>query len=415
MSNAISCPTACDYLFNKGAESIFPSQNSLFVNQSLQTMMEVIDHLVTTSPEAMFIFDPTAYNNQCHLYTLFFVQIINQAQKGDGLSSANEMTKKGVDRRFLYLSFFLSYAFLTNPKLLDKLISKTLAAMKATPPSREFSLFCKASEPLSLRTQAAREALNKLFEEHMKKRFLSGEDPLYPELAKMAEGDLQMNLSNGSSKGTFYTLPKFAGVAYLVDVISKEKIPLLFKVKVVTKEGNGFFSYSSQQIEKLGSTTPVIVFEMIATDDSLSFLECRDIAKRCPINSRRNVSRKERHKETESCRFCASERANVEEYQKKFQPILEKSDEMLLALAADFMLQSQSSFLPYFSDRKKFPQLTTLFDESLPNIENFSVSMDKPLNMSVSRVYADPASLAAEDTLIINASYETHLKARKLI
>ncbi|MGE5195994.1 MAG: hypothetical protein ACM3JI_01530 [Anaerolineae bacterium] len=388
---------SCYYLFNHDAKDLFPSEDSAFVNQSLTTLMNVIDHLVVENPEALFIFDPTAFNNQCHLYALFVAQAVNQS--------------KNVDRRFLYFSFFLSYAFLTDPKLLDRLVCKTLRVMKAEAPSKQFRRFVK--DPESIRTHAARSALNQLFSEHMKKVLSSDKGALYPELAAITRADLQLPSSNG--KGTLYTFPKFAGVAYLMDAISNEKIALLFKVKVMTKEGNGAFNYSNQNIQSLDRRSPVIVFEMVATGESLCYVECRDIAKRCSTHSRRNVSSKDRHKPTETCLFCSPNKVNVASYQQKFQPVLSQAKEMFLALGADFVLQNQKPFLVFFHDRDKFPQLTALFESSIPRIQSCFLSMIEPLNMSVSHVYADCAARACEDSLVIDAAYETHLTARGLL
>jgi|GEM_PF-3147555 hypothetical protein len=429
MSIQTNILTSSQYLFNREASVLFPNQDSAFVNQSLQTLMEVIDHLVTSNPEALFIFDPTAFNNQCHLYALIVAQSINQAKvqnvvanttfcvEGspnlvpDSIGEDLEDYTQSVDRRFLYHSFFLSYAFLTDSKLLDKVVCKVFAMTQGKVPSKDFRLFLKDSK--GLRTHASRQALNLLFAEHMKQTLSLEEGPLYSELAVVAHADLQLTASN--RKGTFYTFPKLAGVAYLIDTVCREKIPLLFKVKVITKEGNGSFIYSSQNVEALDPTTPVIVFEMVATGKDLSYVECRDIAKRCPTHSRRNVSSKDRHDPKASCFFCAPNKLNGALYQQRFEPILARADEMFSALGADFVLQNQREFLPFFSDRAKFPELTALFEASVPNIEKLFLSMTMPLNMSVSHVYTDCASNASKNALIIDASYETHLEARGLV
>lgn len=413
--------TSCQYLFRQDAQTLFPEQEAGFINESLLTLMKIIDHLVKANPEALFLFDPTAFNNQCHLYALFVAQAINQSKIQSVVSSlmpisqviepAPEGYTEFVDRRFLYLSFFLSYAFLTDPKLLDNLACKTLAVMKLPAPSKEFRLFLK--DPRSNRARASRSALNLLFAEHMKRIFASQESSLYPELAAIANADLQLAPSNGI--GTLYTFPKFAGVAYLIEALFREKIPLLFKVKVMARDGVGSFTYSVQNLKALEPTAPVVVFEMVATGDSLSYLECRDIAKRCPTHSRRNISSKDRHKPTESCLFCSPQKLDVTPYQKQFQPVLASANEMFLALGADFVLQNQRPFLAFFSDREKFPQLTALFEASVPKIEQCFLSMTKPLNMSVSHVYTDCAAKASSPALIIDAAYETHLKDRELV
>lgn len=415
MSSTAIATTPCQYLFRKSAEELFPAQNAEFINASLVTMMKVVDHLVRENPEAFFLFDPTAFNNQCHLYALFVAQAVNQAKiqcnVPDAASSALQNFTKVIDQRFLYLSFFLSYAFLTDPKLLDQLACKTLTVMGAEAPSKEFRLFLK--DPGSIRTHASRSALNLLFAEHMQRVFVPGRSPLELELAAVASADLQLASSGG--KGTLYTFPKMAGVAYLVEALFREQIALLFKVKVVTENGVGSFMHSNQDLRTLEPTTPVVVFEMVATGDSLTYLEYRDIAKRCPSHSRRNVSSKDRHKPTEQCLSCSPEELDVAPYRRRFEPILAKGTEMLLALGADFVLQNQQPFLGFFSDQEKFSQLTELFQSSVPNIERCFLSMTKPLNMSVSHVYTDCAAFASKNKLVIDAAYETHLKERGLV
>lgn len=418
MSSTTTDLTPCHYLFNQSANEMYPKLNGEFVNQSLEKLMQIIDHLVIANPEALFIFDPTAFNNQCHLYALIVAQAVNQPKIQSVVTTLLKMPDnvKGVlkgyieciDRRFLYLSCFLSYAFLTDPKLLEKVACKALTAMKEAAPSKEFRLFVK--DPGNTRTHVSRSSLNVLFETHMKETLASGENS---ELAKIAHANLQLAPSSG--RGTLYTFPKFAGVVYLVETIFYQNISLLFKVKVITKEGVGSFSYSSIDIQALGPMEPVVVFEMVATGDNLSYLECRDIAKQCPTHSRRNVSSKDRHDPKKSCLFCSSKQIDVGFYQKKFQPILSRPRDLFFALGADFVIQNQKPFLPFFSDPIAFPQLTHLFKTSVPNIKASSLSMTDSLSMSVSHVYTDCAAQASKSSLVIDAAYETHLQERGLI
>lgn len=421
MSSTATTITPCQYLFRKDTKALFPAQEAGFVNQSLVTLMKIVDHLVRTNPEALFLFDPTAFNNQCHLYALFVAQAVNQIKIQTVVGSILPLTDavepaflgytEYVDRRFLYLSFFLSFAFLTDPKLLEKLACKALTVMKSAAPSKEFRLFLK--DPGSIRTHASRSALNVLFAEHMQRVFTSGESPLDLELRAVANADLQLAPSAG--KGTLYTFPKLAGVAYLIEELFRERIALLFKVKVLTKEGIATFMHSNQNLRALGPTAPVVVFELMATGDSLTYLECHEIAKRCPTHSRRNVSSKDRHKPTERCLFCSPNKVDVAVHRQRFQPALTATNEMLQALGADFVVRNQKPFLGFFSDRMKFPRLTALFEASVPNIERHFLSGIKPNSMSVSHVYTDCAAMALRDALVIDAAYETHLSDRGLV
>lgn len=213
---------------------------------------------------------------------------------------------------------------------------------------------------------------------------------------------------------SLYTFPKFAGVVYLIDAVAKEKIPLVFKVKVVAEEGAGSFSFSKDDIQKLDPSKPVIVFEMIATGESLSYLDCHEIAAQCFNHSRRNIRSKDRHSSKIDCRFCSPKRIDVAPFKARFIPILEDTEEMLLALGADFTIQKQESFLPFF-ETEKYPRLSALFQRAVPKIQDCFLSRNKAMNLTVSHVYADCAKYAAKEELVIDAFYDKHLQARGLI
>lgn len=390
---ACEISTPCYYLFGKETGEIFPlNKNSQeFINKSLKTLMQINLFLISRK-EALFLIHPTAFNNQCHLYALMVAQ-------------------KNRDERFLHLALFLSHAFLTDTSLLGKIADKVASETKIEypVPKKAFSTFLK--DPEGERTRAARSALNLFFEHHLKNRLNSEDSLLYKELSLLACRELQLPPTNGA--GLLYTYPKLAGVAFLLDSVGREKIPLLFKVKVMTMGGLGSFTHCSTSFTNQEGA--VIVFEMIATDDSLTFLECRDLAKKCPSHSKRNPSKKNRHAEGTSCLFCTEKRIVVDPYKERILPVLQRADQMLFALGVDFILESQRPYLPFFSDENSFPMLTRLFQEALPNIENYGLSMKTPLNMSVAQVYADCALNAIQETFVMDASYEHHLKSRKLI
>jgi hypothetical protein len=129
----------------------------------------------------------------------------------------------------------------------------------------------------------------------------------------------------------------------------------------------------------------------------------------------RNVKRKERHDPQESCQFCTSNRVDISSFKQRFIPVLKESSSMLMALGADFVEKKQPSFCKFFSDHDKYPKLTELYKRSLLNIKSFCLSMSTPLNMTVAHVYTDCAENASKSDLLIDAAYETHLKARGLI
>ncbi|MBA3237399.1 MAG: hypothetical protein H0T62_03495 [Parachlamydiaceae bacterium] len=399
-------PAPCFYLFNQEAAIVYPKLSGEFVNQSLKNIMGIVDHLLVSNPESLFLFDPASCNNQCHLFSLINAQLLSHAMTQQQ-QQQSDIKAEIPDKKFIYLSFFLSHAFLANSKLCEQVARKALQTMKSNEPTKQFCMFIKDPEGKSVR--AARNAINVLFADHMKTVLSKREDPLFKELALLAH---EPKLTSCEDNGPIlYTLPKFAGVAYFVDAIFKEEISVQFKVKVVTKEGNGLLCHTVHHFPSV----PVIVFEMVATDQTLSYKDFEEIAKKCPSFSQRNINQSKRHKNSDSCGFCTTRQINVEGYRERFQSIFERSNEMLLALGADFVLQRQKSFEGFFTNTVKYPLLTALFKESRDNIQKFCLSMDKPLSLSVLHAQPDSASFAAEDALIMDATFETHSKKRGLV
>jgi hypothetical protein len=390
---------SCNYLFgtetsatfNKTMTALNISQE--FINASLETIMKV-SRVLMSKKGASLLFDPTAFNNQCHLYALMVAQ-------------------KKLNERFFHLAFFLNYGILTDTSLMGKICDKTAQEITLSYPEPKKKFYTFLKDPEGERTRAARIALVALFESDLKKTLSSEESALYKELCYVARQDLQLSPSSGG--GTVYTYPKFAGVVYMVDTIARKQLPLFFKVKVMTTQGTGSFTYCSTPIEDLRDETPLIVFEMIATDDNLTFTQCCEIAKRCPNHSHRNLRTAERHKEEETCLFCTDKRVDTTLFKERILPVLAAKDQMLCALGADFVLHYQQPYLPFFSDQSSCPTLAKLFQAGVTNVEKFALSLNKPLNMSVFHAHADYKSNALQETLVIDASYQQHLQRRGLL
>lgn len=394
MSNTITNST-CHFLFGKQTGEIFPKANysQEFIENALETLMKINAFLISKK-EALFLFDPTAFNNQCHLYALMLAQ-------------------KRYDERFLHLSLFLSYAFLTDSSLLEKVGEKACKEKEISYPSPKRAFFTFLKDPQGERTRASRVALIALFESHLKSTLKDEESALYKELYLIAKMDLSLPASSGSL--LVYTYPKFAGVAYMLDAVIRDRLPLLFKIKVMSEKGTGTFFYSSTPEENVCDDASVMVFEMLATDEHLTYSECREIAKRCPSHSRRHPKKTDRHPEDEACLFCTDKRIDVLPFQQRLLPAFRELDKMFYALGADFTIENQKPFHSFFKDENTFPILTELFIKAVPNIEKFSLSLHKPLNMSVSHAYTDCKERAFSETLIIDAPYEKHLNERGLI
>ncbi|HXF28336.1 MAG TPA: hypothetical protein VN457_00675, partial [Chlamydiales bacterium] len=400
--------STCQYLFNDEAQNLFPGYDRTAVNEAFATVIQVVDHLAATKLEALFLFGPRAYNAQCHIYALMTAQRVNHQNRREALAATlppmaeealtliqqyDSSDKNAVDKRYLYLSFCSSFAFRVTPTLFSRVVMKTLDAMKATLPSGKARRFLKNSdEPAALRVHVARLALNRLYQEHLKRTLSSSSDPLYLELACLANENLQLPAAEGNY--TLYTYPKLSGIVYFVDAVFKERIPLFFKVKVLTKEGQGSFSYCSQNADELHPKAPAIVFEMLAGGAFLTPHQCQDIVENCHTFPRRNL--KGHHHRKNPCTFCKKVQVDVSKFRERFLPVLSKPQEMLYALGADYVEKNQHTFKPFFSNPIKYPQLTQLFQESLLNISLSFLSVSEPMNMSVLHVHVDTVAEASK-------------------
>lgn len=197
MSLTVNHTTACHYLFNKSAEEIFPPHpySSEFINKSLEMMMR-INRLMFSKEEAHFLLDPTAFNNQCHLYALIAAQKIQElrvvASFSMPIKACRLIEDYCFDQRFLHLAMLLSYAFLTDLNLLEKLVEKSVPELEEPLeiPKKVFIKFLKDPITVKAITRTGRLALNVLFKEHLISTFNARQEPLYQELSRLAQENL---------------------------------------------------------------------------------------------------------------------------------------------------------------------------------------------------------------------------------
>lgn len=393
----------CQYLFGRDIEDVFPQTSKRFSNQLIDemliTLLKVSAYLITKK-EAFILFDPTAFNNQCHLYALMTVQ------------NAEKTKTDLVDERFVHLSFLLGYSILTDASLLGKIIKKVPKEIRGEIPHPEKDFDVLIKDPEGERTRATRIALNKIFKDYITSSFNSQKKPIYEELIRLAN-DPQLFVSYGSEK--LYTVPKFAGVAYFIDAIAGKQIPLMFKVKVLTKNGTGFFQHCDEDLKGRPQNSPAIVFEMVAYDDTLTREKCLIITKRCHRYSERDIRSKNRHDMSKTCLFCNPIKVEVTPYQARYLPTLKTASDMLFALGVDFVQVMQPQFQKFFSDPEAFPILTEMFLKHASNVDKLGLASTKGSNLYVSHVFVDSAVFATQESMIMDATYESHLHARGLI
>jgi hypothetical protein len=306
--------SACQYLFGKEANEIYsPSLISEeFVNQSLNALMEVnVAFLSRKENDGFSLIDPASLTNQCHLYSFFTAKIKREYKK----RTKEENLARTEENRFLHLSFLLSHAFLSERSLLCRAIESASEKGEVTVPRDQklFDLFIKDSlkEHQGILIRTARQSLNEVFERHIKGIFAAAQDRslLHRELSRLSLEDLQLQSEHG--KISFYTLPKVAGMAYLVH----EVFSFVIKAKVITATGTGILYYQSTRF--LNMDDPVVIFEAMSSDE-LSMDHFREIAERCPSYFERKPSSKRRHPEQERCLFCNPEGIDISPYRERF-------------------------------------------------------------------------------------------------
>lgn len=404
MISANSEVSNCLYLFEKKEEEIFNTQKFSpdFIDKCLDTLMRVHLYLLQEK-EAFFLIDSIAYNDQCHLYALRTAQICRKFKKGD-------MEKRSSDNRFFHLSFFISFTFLLDNSLYEQTVLKTAKqkGFECPTPAKQFSLFCKDTD--GQRTREARRAYNKIFQLYLLDSIeeIKTLSQLGSELSSLFT---QEHLTLNRKGENYYTPPKLASVAYMLEIFEKESFSYALKIKVMNKEGSGVVTYCDKKPEQ---DDPVIVFEGFAST-SFSIEECGKIAEKCPAYHRRHPSSKERHKEGETCLFCQSNKIDVTPFESRIKIAVRHRKMMFYTLGADFIKEAQPFFLPIFQNKEKYPELSQLFEKATQQIEPLGLSMQHPITFSISFVFADTASHALNEEMMMDFSPRKKLESRGIL
>jgi len=410
--------STCKYLFGKEANEIFsnlkfvdPLEKKQFVDQCLNLTMRVNVYILTQK-KGFFLIDPVAFNNQCHLYTFKAAQLM----RAYPYKTEEEKLAKTEENRFLHLSVFLSFPLLSNTALFIKTVQKSLSEMheSSVVPRKKFITFLR--DEGRCRENASRDALNAIFESEIKKKlFLTKDDsPLHAELCKIAHEDLQIQKECMGRRigGLFYTYPKFAGVAYMVDLLAKEKIPFVMKVKVITAEGTGTMVQASGDIREKDS---VIIFEALATDHSYSIPFIKEAARSCPTYFYQHQEKNRLHSTQKICFFCRTTSIDLVPFRRHLQNAMRVPSDMLLALGADFTLSLQYDFQAFFNNQEKYPQLSSLFQAAVHKISELELSECSKKAFSVCHVHLDTAEHALAENMQLELSPEVFLKSRGVV
>lgn len=408
------CPkTACQYLFGEEAtQSIYKAYQPSFSQESvdgfLETIMKINVLFLSRKENDGFTFiDPVANNNQCHLYAYLTGRIKENYKE----KNSEEKAMQTEDHQFLHLSFLLSFTFLSDRSLLNKTIEAAhlKKEIELLDNEKQVKDFIKHEATGDVLVRAARLSLNQLFERKIKELFAAHatKSPLHREIYQISLEDLQ--LSMGRSKTSLYTLPKLVGVAFIIE----EKISCVIKTKVMSKIGtDSCILYQTPYPEN--GDSPVLVFEAVTSNEH-SIESFTAQAKRCPNYFERNPSKKNRHKETESCQFCNPTKIDLKDYSESFKHATSSINEAFYALAADFIREAQPSFLQFFQNKEKYPLLSEIFERAIANIEPLGLSMKKPIAFTIDHVYVDSAKHAYTPQLRLNSSPEAFLSERNFL
>lgn len=410
----------CQYLFSSSCDQVFNLKNlsvpsgvdkSRFIERCLQLTIRVHVYLFSHH-DAILLLDPRAFNKQCQLYALRACQIhTTYSQKTE-----EEKIARTEENRFLHLGFILNYAF-REKDLYSKTILSMTQRVQKNPFDNELSAhsFKKfISSQRECREKAARSAFNLLFEQHTKLALdeLRKISPVSEERALLSEENLRVNGSSLNEKcEALYTYPKLTGLAFMIDVLRRDKLQFVLKIKVVNEQGSGgMVRYVSGPIQE---NDPVVVFAGFATDGSCSALEYMEKAKDCPSSLYRSHA-KTRHAAKASCFNCTPTQIDLAAQQARLDRVMKEPDKFLLALGTEFMEQSQQPFLSHFKS-DKYPHLHQEFISAKQHLEKLELYTDNTRSLAIYHTITELGKDALSDTFPLDASPEQFLKNKGVI
>jgi hypothetical protein len=408
----------CHHLFGGEAETIFdnlknfknPKEKREFVDECLKISRVVHLYLLRQS-NALPLLDAKSLNDQCHLFSLRSIQI---TKLYDQLTESQKLERNEINR-FFQLVCFLSFPLIMDMNVYVKTFEETMDKMglKAPLPKRRFIAYLR--DEGKCREVAAQKALNRVFESYIKTTLALPQyedNPVMREINNIAHQNLQMKPNERAQTGTLYTLPKLAGVVFLEDALRQEKIGVVFKVKIVTKDGVA--GPIVQATQELQDDDRVLVFEAFAAED-ISISKCKQEAKGCPTYFHRSPDIKQRHPLTEKCFYCKKNQTlDLQPYRDRLKTVMQSPKELLYALGADFTVQVQNeAAAPLLEKTREFPLLIDIFQKGVKHAQQNGLNMLRPTTFSPVHVYPDVASHALnEKEFQLDLPPEEFLKSR---
>lgn len=363
--------TCCQILFGAKAEAFHNIQmkggkdKSIFIDQCLEISMKVSSALFQKENTLPLFSGAIAANEACPFYCYRIIKL----KQTYHLKSDREKLEMSPDNCFLLLSLFLNSILLSDiNKCFKKVFNEQIKALALKPPApkRYFKAFLQ--DEGKVRERLAREAYGRLFETYLKEKLLEQNHPLLNELYKLSQEDLLMTYPNFKNVKV-YTYPIFGLLIYMAERCEQEQIPVIVKIKVITKQGvEGFLS------KKFGNAKerdPAIIFNGIVTDGSFDLSYYRSKGQKCPHNFFQYDDKNRLHNQQETCFFCqpksATDPSLLKNYQEKFDLVTQDLKKMIYLLAADSLEDV---------DRLKgYPELLKFYLEMKPEVDKLSFAI----------------------------------------
>jgi len=405
---------SCVYLFEQEADTVFkklkidpPYHKSACVEEYLGTLLNINAYLLCEK-KAVFLLDPMSYNNQCHMFAIKAAQIIQRS--GEDLKE--KLQEQTEESKFLHLCMMLDFSLMSHQENLQSVVRNALKVLKILTPQPASAFDEFIVDKKESRQNAARVSLNNLFQKMMIEAafMLPIELPIGidEELVNLSKQDLTLTASRGAKYGKFYTFPKFAGTVYLAQMIAKEKIPAVLKVKVVTKEGSS--CNIVEPLNALKRNEPTLVFEAFATDGSITFNEAFALSRKCPHSF---FMSNQVHQVAQTCFLCTSIDIDLKPYRERIIKAIADPITLFHALGVDFLKKNQKEFEYLFQDNPQFPLLSEVYKEAIPKVVELGLQTDNPV-FSVCHAHLDAYENAIGESMALEQSPKVFLLERNM-
>lgn len=372
-------------------------------DRNLSLIMQVIAHTLNNK-KALILLDPNTKNQQCHLNDLEIIKRMPIYDK----KSVQEKCMRNEENRFFFLAFLISKVFNRSELFLEVIQkgAKELGLKQKKGFENELQGYLKHNSFVQLQDKARKAFISLVENAHLKRLSENMEkSQLDAELYKLFCEDLSIVLDTkvGDKVRTY---PVFASLVETNKIVCTTNLALVMKISVFTSKG-----YAGTIVEQLGDAQGdddiVLVCDGIATDckeNSPTVKQIRETAKKCSYSFFQSPYKHEVHAEKTDCEFCRKVVVDLNPYRQRIQKAMKSFSQALEAMGVDGSLQSQKAFSKYFSDEKKYPELSLRFKEGERNVSKFGVAEDRPESFALCHSYPARRKQALEEPSLLHSS-----------